>query len=121
VRSFAVRDRDSELKVSFAAFLRDKAHVWTGLDTTEYKEVERHRALESLPGYQQGPAQSPDEIGMDGEEEKVLGRKVKGYPDFGHNMKQYFKFDKDCKHARSEAGAYGLTLCRRQHEPWCAL
>ena len=83
---------------SFEQFLRDKAHLWTGMDTTEYDEVEQHRALATLPGAPQGnPAASPDEIGLDGEEAKLLGRTKDGYPEFGHGMLKYWKFDKDCE------------------------
>jgi hypothetical protein len=35
---------------SFAAFLRDKASLWTGLSNTEYADVERHHALAAQPG-----------------------------------------------------------------------
>lgn len=68
------------------------------MHTTEYDEVEQHRALATLPDAPQGkPALSPDATGMDGEEAKVLGRTMKGYPDFGHGMSKYWKFNKDCE------------------------
>ena len=75
--------------------MKEKAHVWTGMETNEYDEVERHRALDSLPAYKKGPADSPD-IGIDGDESKILGKTMEGYPDFGHSMKKFWKFDRDC-------------------------
>lgn len=101
----------------FNDFLKDKAHVWTGMDTAEYVEVDRHRALASLPGYKQGPASSPDEIDLDGEESKILGKKMEGFEDyeFGHGMKRFFKFDKDCKKNPHRAR---LLMLRCESEPW---
>ncbi len=69
--------------------------MWTGMETDQYDEVERNRALKSLPGYRKGPAESPD-VGLDGEEEKIMGRTMEGYPDFGHDMLKYWKFEKTC-------------------------
>jgi hypothetical protein len=80
----------------FADFLKEKAHVWTGLETTEFDEVERRRALDSMPGYKQGPATCPDETWMDGDESKILGKTMEGFPEFGHAMRKFWKFDKDC-------------------------
>lgn len=75
------------------------------MQTTEFEEVDRHRALASLPGYKKGPALSPDSEGMDGEEEKILGRTMEGYPDFGRDMRKYWKFDKDC-----ESSFFGIAV-----------
>ena len=82
---------------SFEDFMKEKAHLWIGKSTTEYDEVERHRALATLPGTPHGhPAKSPDEIGLDGDESKIVGKTAEGLPDFGHNMLQHFRSHKGC-------------------------
>lgn len=58
---------------SFDEFLRDKAAVWAGTDS-EFAEVEAAHG-----------------------EDELVGRKVDGYPDFGHNMKQYWPFASTCE------------------------
>jgi len=89
---------DKALTTSFEEFMKEKAHLWVGKSTTEYDEVERHRALAELGGTPHGhPAKSPDEIGLDGDESKIVGKTAEGFPDFGHNMLQYFRFNKGCK------------------------
>jgi len=89
--------RGSQLTISFEEFMKEKAHLWVGKSTTEFDEVERHRALATLPGTPHGhPAKSPDEIGLDGDESKIIGKTAEGFPDFGHNMLQYFRFNKGC-------------------------
>lgn len=62
---------------SFDDFFRDKAAVWAGTDS-EFAEVEAARAG------------SADEDGL-------VGRKVDGFPDFGHGMKKYWPFAPSCK------------------------
>lgn len=56
---------------SFDEFLRDKAAVWAGTDS-EFAEVEAAQ-------------------------DEIVGAKVEGFPDFGHNMKKYWPFAKSCE------------------------
>lgn len=74
--------------------MKDKASVWTSLDNTEYDEVDRHHALQTMPAVRSdSPAAVQEE---DGDESKVQGIKVDEYPDFGHNMLQYWGFEDGC-------------------------
>lgn len=59
---------------SFDEFVRDKAAVWAGTDS-EFAEVEAAH--------------------VNGGDE-IVGAKADGFPDFGHNMKQYWPFAKTC-------------------------
>jgi hypothetical protein len=86
---------------SFDQFLKDRAHLWLSLDTNEFDEVERARALKTMPGVDYDPSTTPDTDDEDGRESKIKGRTVEGKPDFGHNMLKYWGFAKDCK--------YGVT------------
>lgn len=72
--------------------------MWTGANTTEYDEVDRHRALQHLPGVRKDDEfQISKDTEDDGDESRISGRKVEGYPDFGHAMLDYFQFKDGCK------------------------
>lgn len=82
--------------------MKDKAKYWVSANTTEYDEVDRHRALETLPvgtgmahGSEQEQVMSMED--RDGEEDRVIGSKMDGYPDFGHGMLEHFQFEEGCK------------------------
>ncbi|KLT45811.1 PLP-dependent transferase, partial [Cutaneotrichosporon oleaginosum] len=69
---------------SFDEFLRDKAAVWAGTES-EFAEVEAAQ-------------------------DEIVGAKVDGFPDFGHNMKQYWPFAKS--YVNMNHGSYGSPpLC----------
>ena len=75
--------------------MKDKASVWMGADTTQYDDVDRYHALETMPGVENGRlAASSEEYQIYGDESKIEGKIMKGFPDFGHNMRQYWMFDK---------------------------
>jgi len=61
---------------SFAEFVRDKAEAWATVKDHEFATVETARGF------------SVDANG-------VVGKTAKGFPDFGHNMKQYWPFAPD--------------------------
>lgn len=67
------------------------------LDTNEFDEVERARALKTMPGVDYNPSATPDTDDLDGRESRIKGRTVEGKPDFGHNMLKYWGFAKDCE------------------------
>ena len=72
--------------------------MWTGANTTEYDEVDRHRALQTLPGVRRDDEfQISKDTEDDGDESRISGRKAEGYPDFGHAMLDYFQFENGCK------------------------
>jgi len=82
---------------SFEDFMKDKASAWMGSETGEYDEVDQHRALQTQPGMKQARTDSPrDDDRGDGAEGKIKGKVMKGFPDFGHHMHRYWKFDKKC-------------------------
>jgi hypothetical protein len=82
---------------SFDQFLKDRAHLWLSLDTNEFDEVERARALKTMPGVDYNPSSTPDTDDEDGRESKIKGRTVEGKPDFGHNMLKYWGFADGCE------------------------
>ncbi|GFZ51325.1 LOW QUALITY PROTEIN: hypothetical protein JCM24511_09085 [Saitozyma sp. JCM 24511] len=90
---------------SFEQFLKDRAHLWLSLDTNEFDEVERARALKTMPGVDYDPSTTPDTDDEDGRESKIKGRTVEGKPDFGHNMLKYWGFAKD--YVNLNHGSYG--------------
>jgi hypothetical protein len=63
---------------SFDEFVRDKADTWATLNDHEFATVEASRTF------------AVDENG-------IVGKKVKGFPDFGHEMKQHWPFDPKCE------------------------
>ena len=73
--------------LSFDDFIGDKASVWTGTETTEYDEIDRHHAFRNLLG---GPANGI------GDEREIDGKRMKGFPDFGHEMLKYWKLHPKC-------------------------
>jgi hypothetical protein len=83
--------------------MRDKARYWVSADTTEYDEVDRHRALETMPAGDLDRFDrreldvEPSGGNRDGEEGKVKGGKVDGYSEFGHDMLEHFQFEEGCK------------------------
>lgn len=58
--------------------MRDKASIWTDVNSTGYTDVDEHHQAQT---------------GASG----LPGAKLAGYPDFGHNMLQYWCFDEGCK------------------------
>ena len=66
-------------------------------DTTEYDDVDRHRALETMPAVSSSGEAVPERDDGHGEESKVSGGKMDGYPDFGHGMLKDFQFEDGCK------------------------
>ena len=92
----AARFLPRELKRSISDFLEDRAQVWTGLDTTEFDEVERHRAVSDMPGRRDGRARTPEIFDGDGDESLLEGRTMEGFPDFGREMRKYWAFDENC-------------------------
>jgi hypothetical protein len=79
--------------------MRDKAKYWVSTNTTEYDEVDKHRALETMPAVASTSEDDQEEEGEleDGDEHKVVGKKVDGYPDFGRAMLSEFGFENGCK------------------------
>jgi len=89
---------------SFEDFVKDKAAVWMGTNTEEYDGVDRYRALQTMPGVQQDRAAvdgQEDDEAQDGDESKIEGKTMEGFPDFGNNMRQYWKFDDKCEPAHT--------------------
>jgi hypothetical protein len=75
---------------SFDEFMKEKAHLWAGTGKTNYfDDVERQRV--SSPVESKVPQGFPE-----ADESAIEGRVLEGYPDFGHNMLKYWKFDPKC-------------------------
>jgi hypothetical protein len=95
--------------------MRDKARYWVSADTSEYDEVDRHRALETMPAGDLDRSDreesdvEPSGGNRDGEEGKVKRGKVDGYPDFGHEMLEHFQFEEGCESVE----AYQITQERK--------
>lgn len=75
-----------------------KAAAWGDEGTTEFDEVERYRALlqKTSVDIDRADADLDDKayVKDDGE---VAGTQMEGYPDFGHNMLQYWNFRPGCE------------------------
>ena len=80
--------------LSFADFTRDKASVWTGTDTAEYDEIDRHHAFRNLLGTNHDRVNGPAD--ESGDESHIEGKRMKGFPDFGRNMLKFWKLHPDC-------------------------
>lgn len=75
---------------SFDEFMKEKAHLWAGTGKTNYfDDVERQRV--SSPVESKVPQEFPE-----ADESAIEGRVIAGYPDFGHYMLKYWKFDPKC-------------------------
>ncbi|GMK58918.1 hypothetical protein CspeluHIS016_0603600 [Cutaneotrichosporon spelunceum] len=71
---------------SFDEFVRDKAEAWATLNNHEFAAVEASRVF------------AVDEYGL-------VGKSVKGFPDFGHSMKKHWGFDPN--YVNLNHGSYG--------------
>lgn len=63
---------------SFDEFVRDKAEAWATVKHDEFATVEAARGLET-------------------NEDGLVGKKVDGFPKFGHGMKKYWPFAPECE------------------------
>ncbi|ORX40856.1 pyridoxal phosphate-dependent transferase [Kockovaella imperatae] len=80
---------------SFEDFLRDKAHLWTGSETSEF--------FEDSAKYH-----NPNAAVQDSASEVIIaGQKVEGYPDFGHGMLKFWLFPRELTYLNN--GSYGAT------------
>lgn len=68
--------------------------------------MDRHRALQTMPGARDDEFHRDEEENGDGEEDRILGGKVDGLPDFGHNMLQHFQFEKGCRSYAARASEF---------------
>jgi hypothetical protein len=82
----------------FDDFLKDKAAAWTSIQTSEYEEVEHHRALASQPATEERKAVDPAHPSSGHTGDAALeGREKAGFEDFGKGMLKYWGFGKECK------------------------
>jgi hypothetical protein len=71
--------------------------LWVSANTTEYDEVDRHRALQTMPSVRADEMHDSQDAEGDGDEALITGRVAEGYPDFGHGMLDHFQFEEGCE------------------------
>ncbi|WVR08776.1 hypothetical protein IAU60_005834 [Kwoniella sp. DSM 27419] len=93
---------------TFEEFIQSKKSAWNDLPTEWFTDVERQQVLQLEPApTHKGElaAAVDDELSIDGETGRIVGEKAEGFPDFGHNMRQYWGFDKN--YVNLNHGSYG--------------
>jgi hypothetical protein len=82
---------------SFTAFLKEKAHIWTGATTDEYDEVDEHHAAAGAGAAQLDLGGLESHAAADADEGVLVGQVVEGMPEFGHGMLKYWQFREGCE------------------------
>nr|XP_018259566.1 uncharacterized protein I303_07634 [Kwoniella dejecticola CBS 10117]OBR81724.1 hypothetical protein I303_07634 [Kwoniella dejecticola CBS 10117] len=93
---------------SFENYMRAKESTWKNLPEEYFTDVERQRAIGNEPGaagegYSSGV--SMDDLDADGEESKIVGKTVRGFPEFGRGMREHWGFAED--YVNLNHGSYG--------------
>ncbi|MDN8753947.1 hypothetical protein Q0M25_13660, partial [Staphylococcus aureus] len=81
---------------SIEAFLRDKAQVWTTLGD-EYADVDAARSQIAAGGTVAGGAAVAGGEYSAADAEGIVGKKMPGFPDFGHSILKEWSFRPGCE------------------------